>query len=296
MLRRANEALLILGFDGESFDTNIIRELLDGAYDIVASLFPVEDRWLIEELKLQNIEADWLTPDGVFTGRVDGMSSGCALTNIIDTLVQYIMIEYCAERHNLNEIEKNQIRKIMNGDDGNWQVPNLTKKEMVTLCGELGMPINFSKAIEETKYTEFCQRYYEDSPEYVFGDGTCKDVRSVCRTIGSISSFERRPDPSFNSGFYSLRVIGQLEECANNPLFNEFVSLLVNSDKDNGLGTKYSGGTSNFIRSLSRSGFGAFENLAVMERANSYDKEKAGNLDNKIISLRVVELLDKTGR
>uniref|UniRef100_A0A2V0RCH4 RdRp n=1 Tax=viral metagenome TaxID=1070528 RepID=A0A2V0RCH4_9ZZZZ len=296
MLLRATEFLLILGFDGESFDTNIIRELLDGAYDIVASLFPVEDRWLIEELKLQNIEADWLTPDGIFTGRVDGMSSGCALTNIIDTLVQYIMIEYCSIRHGHTELENNQILKIMNGDDGNWQLPNVRKSDMVTYCAELGMPINFSKALEETLFTEFCQRYYELTSEFIDRNGICKDVRSLCRTLNSILSFERKPDPEFKSGFYSLRVIGQLEECANNPLFNEFVSFLVNCDKDNGLGTKYFGGTSNFIRSLSRGGFGAYENLAVMERANSYDLEKARGLDDKIISLRVVNLLDKTGR
>uniref|UniRef100_A0A2V0RJ80 RdRp n=1 Tax=viral metagenome TaxID=1070528 RepID=A0A2V0RJ80_9ZZZZ len=296
LLRRANEALLILGFDGESFDTNIIRELLDGAYDIVASLFPEDVRWLVEELKLQNIEADWLTPDGIYTGRVEGMSSGCCLTNIIDTLVQYILIEYCAERHGLSDEEKDQIMKIMNGDDGNWQIPSLSKTDMVSYCGELGMPINFSKALEETEFTEFCQRYYEDSPNYIDHNGVCKDNRSICRTVNSILSFERKPSPDFKSGFYSLRVIGQTEECANNPMFEEFIELLILSDEDNGLGTKFSGGTSNFIRSLSRSGFGAFENLAIMEKANSYDKEKAGNLDNKIISLRVVELLDKTGR
>ena len=296
MLRRANVELSILGFDGESFDTNIIRELLDGAYDIVISLFPEEDRWLVEELKLQNIEADWLTPDGVFTGRYEGMSSGCAFTNIIDTLVQYIMIEYCAERHRLSELEKDQIMKVMNGDDGNWQVPRLHLNDMVKYCAELGMPINALKALEETTYTEFCQRYYELSPEFMDSYGVCKDVRSICRTVNSIISFERKPDSSFYSGFYSLRVIGQLEECANNPLFNELVQILVQCDKDNGLGTKFSGGVSAFIRSLSRGGFDAFGSLADMEKANSYEKEKASRMDDNMISLRVVELLDKTGR
>lgn len=296
MLERANRSLLILGFDGESFDTNITRELLDGAYDIVASLFPVNDHWLLYELKLQNIEADWLTPDGVFTGRDSGMSSGCAMTNIIDTLVQYIIIEYCADRHGLNDFQKDSILKIMNGDDGNWQIPNLNKKDMVRYSSELGMPINSSKALEVTNYTEFCQRYYEYSPQFMNKEQVCLDIRSVCRTANSIFSFERKPDSSFKSGFYSLRVIGQLEECANNPLFQEFVNILIESDEHSGLGTKFSGGTSNFIRSLSRSGFGAFEHLADLEKANSYEKEKAKDLDDKIISLRVVELLDKTGR
>jgi hypothetical protein len=295
MLQRANLLLLILGFDGESFDTNIIRDLLDGAYDVVKSLFPVETHWLIEELKLQNIEADWITPDGVYTGRVEGMSSGCALTNIIDTLVQYILIEYCAIRLDLDEADRNLIKKIMNGDDGNWQVPSLTKKLMVIFCGELGMPINFAKALEETDFTEFCQRYYENSIDFIDQFGVCKDIRSISRTVGSILSFERKPDPEFKSGFYSLRVIGQTEDTANHPLFAKFIDLLVQSDKDNGLGTLYSGGTSNFIRSLSRGGFGTFEKLAEMERANSYDREKAKKLDTKLISLRVVEYLDRLG-
>jgi hypothetical protein len=296
MLERANMVLLMLGFDGESFDTNLIRAVLDGAYDVVKSLFPYEWHWLIEELKIQNIEADWVTPDGIFTGRVEGMSSGCGLTNIIDTLVQFIFIEYCAVRLNLNDEERDMIRKIMNGDDGNWQVPNLDKELMVEFCSELGMPINFSKALEETEFTEFCQRYYEFSNEFKDSQGVCKDVRSISRTANSILSFERKPSSEFQSGYYSVRVIGQLEEAANNPLFTTFIDLLIKSDNDNGLGTNYTGGTSEFIRSLSRDGYGTFETIAQMERANSYEKEKAKGLDQKLISLRVVDYLDNTGR
>jgi hypothetical protein len=297
MLKRAKTALEVHGFDGESYDTNIIRPLIDAAYDCLGACFPDNDQWLLHELKLQNCEADWLTPDGVYTGRNHGMSSGCGLTNIIDTICQFIMIEYCAERLSLSDLEKSNILKIMNGDDGNWQIPHLTKDLLVKFCGELGMPVNFSKALVSTTYTEFCQRYYEKSIAFTGVDGVLKDIRPILRTLNSILHFERYPGSAFSSKYYSVRAISQLEGSGKHPVFEKFVQLIIDCDTDNRLGTNYAGGPSEFIRSLSRGDkIGTFEKISNYQKSNSYEREKARELDNKLISLQVINTLEKLRR
>jgi hypothetical protein len=290
LLRRAGQVPNV-GFDGESFDTNVSRVCLNYAYEIVKYLFDSKFHWIIEELKLQNVEADYFTPDGVYSGRVGGVSSGCGLTNIIDSLSQWLMFEYCMQRDGLTLEQIQEAKKIFNGDDGIWSYPGLTTENMVKYCGELNMPVNFDKVNSNPLYIHFCQRYYTLHPDLIDEFGICKDVRYLCRTTNSILNFERFPGFDKTSEFYSVRCIGQLEESFNHPCFNDYVAMLVKSDKKHGLGTAHTYGPAGLIKSI-----GGITGVKILEKANGWEIERARRIDKGDFFLRVIGTLEAIAR
>lgn len=105
----------LLGFDYSGYDGSISAKLIHMAFDIIHSCFeltPHEEK-IFNHIVCYFITAAVLAPDGrVYKGRRHGVPSGSMFTQMIDSLVNAIIIEYSAQRLNVKGL-----RYLVLGDD-----------------------------------------------------------------------------------------------------------------------------------------------------------------------------------
>jgi hypothetical protein len=227
----------VAGNDVSKFDASANNSRIHSIFDAYRYWFQPQYSDLISSIEDFFVSSDMLTPEGMISGRFGGVPSGSGLTNITDSLLQFLNFKYTCYRVNRDELWNSG---TFMGDDGSWFINGLTLNMLVSCHNELGYQVNPEKVSFNSDSVSFCQAiYHSDLRDH---RGFPKRVRSLYRTLGTMISYEHpRKKDIWNRAYDSIRWISQLENASEHPQFSSLLALAVANDLDYGLGTTIGG-------------------------------------------------------
>ncbi len=227
----SEESWPIWSIDYSKFDSSIPCWLINAAFDILrylSTLNPDEHR-VSEFLQQHFTSCDLLTPLGRLTGRNRGIPSGSALTNMIGSVVNLLVMEMTAARFGF------AIAKcLVQGDDGVFQIiPHGSQRfdlEAATryIKDTFGMTLHPDKQLISTSEVRFLQNVHRRTYRV---NGFSVGVRPFMRILNGMMSYEKFK-PGWTGAADSLRWIQQVEAARYHPSFPALVEFL--SDYDEG--------------------------------------------------------------
>jgi hypothetical protein len=269
----------LIGFDVSSFDASVPTLLIETVFSAVKYWYGNNFDDILQSICDHMCKCDLVTPVGVFINRDGGVDSGSGFTNLVDSLVHFLLFRYTVIKLN----KQDSINHVtINGDDGVWLVQGLTPNILSDIVSEFGMVCNSEKVSFSFRSVTFCQRLYIKG--YII-DGHHRGIRSSYRTISSIINYERRRKASWNLLCDSVRVVSQLHEMRYNPIHYQLTLALVRSDP-NGLGVKYPSGIHGIFKDS-----GGFEKVVELSYSSSYEREKAVARSKNMFSMKTIRIL-----
>jgi len=269
----------IIGFDASGYDKTISSDLIRAAYSCLSSWFSESDSWLINELCEFMIKSDLVTPIGVFTGRSKGVASGSALTNMVDSLCQYILHEYTRIKLNVTHCPI----PTFQGDDGVWAIPGLNQHLLSQIMSEFNIIVNPDKVSCSPFYFTYCQRLYLHDYSV---NGINVGIRSAFRVINSIVSYERRRKEGWTGAHDSVRVLSQLIGLENNPIHFNLTLKLIEADTKYGLGTRCQAGLRGLFVEV-----GGFNSMVELAGISSWDRDKLFTISKRLYQFETVKII-----
>lgn len=153
----------LLGFDYSGFDGSISARLIHMAFDIIKSCFELkpDQEATFEYVVRYFITSPMVAPDGfVYKGRRHGVPSGSMFTQMIDSLVNSIIIEYSALRLNVEGL-----RYLVLGDDSlvGFESGTTDLHMWSEMMAELGITMSPQKSelFEEDEQVHFLGQRWE---------------------------------------------------------------------------------------------------------------------------------------
>jgi hypothetical protein len=268
-----------IGIDFKGFDASIQRLLINIVFQAIANWFQKNQYTKVMFLCDYFATCSILTPRGIYTGRNGSVPSGSGLTNLVDSLVQYLLFHYVT--YGLDP-DPDAGCTLM-GDDGVWYHRELTLDRVVRKVKELGIICNPDKVYHEYRSVSFCQNIY--SLEHM-SSGLANGIRSTVRCLNGMSSYEypvRTVTLEEYNSYNAIRWIMQLENCKHHPHFEELVIFAMERCPI-GLGTKLPYGLFSLFKGNSFAKTSAF--FKDRWRFTSLVRENA-----KYENLRVVRVL-----
>lgn len=210
----------IIGGDTTKMDAHMRPAQLRLFYEIVKWYFQ-ESYW--EELKQWIMQVNTIEllvgPDQKLTG-IHGLASGSAWTQLSETTLQLFMAW----------ISGQQGQGI--GDDFYW-LSDYTAEELVDFLSEFGLPANADKQTVARDMLHFLQRMNHQS---FFSREDSTVLGGYYPTIRALNSMlwpEKFHKPKlWNSDMFCTRNYMILENCVDNPCFDEFLTFVVHGQKD----------------------------------------------------------------
>lgn len=243
------------GGDTTKMDAHMRRAQMTLVFHIVKWLFQ-EQYW--EELRkslLHVCDIDLLIgKETLIVGR-HGLASGSSWTQLSETVLQLFMAY----------VRQAQGQGI--GDDFYW-LTDMDAEELVEYLGQFGLPANETKQSVETNELTFLQRlnhqsFFSRDDKHVLGA-----YYPTIRALGSMLQPEKFHDKRvWNSDLFCARNYMILENCVDDPCFDEFVKFVAHGHKDMIPFAKKSRSQLDQIEKQARSVPGLFPN---------YNQEKMG--------------------
>lgn len=208
------------GGDTSKMDAHMRRAQLTLVFHIVKWLFQ-ERYW--EDLRksmLHVCDIDLLISKETMLVGDHGLASGSSWTQLSETVLQMFMA-YIAGVHGQGI-----------GDDFYW-ISNMSADELVDFLGQFGLPANPSKQSVSTETLTFLQRlnalgFLSRDNQRVLGA-----YYPSIRALGSMLMPEKFHDPrNWNSDMFCARNFMILENCVDDPCFEQFVEFVVHGHKD----------------------------------------------------------------
>lgn len=224
--------------DFSGYDQHLWRgQLQDFAYKIMIALYQQQYRDDISELFIKASNIPLLTPNEIFMGD-HGEPSGSNLTNLRDTLINWVVNQYVAIEFGTNLGEFSQFQ----GDDAvvyhHNQIPT---EQLVEAYSSLGLSINLDKQVVGS-VVHYLQRLH--TRNWKVG-GKYVGIYPTMRALNSLMGMERWHN-DWNASMASLRALMILENCKHHPQFNQFIDFVMAGDKL-ALGRNLSGGINSLI-------------------------------------------------
>lgn len=161
----------------------------------------------------------------MFTGS-HGMGSGSGGTNFDECCSHGCMQHEAAIHHGatLNPYSNAY------GDDGYLSYEGIDVDDVISTYMSHGQDMNPSKQSVDKHSAVYLRRYFHDS--YRDGEGIMLGVYSTFRALGRLLYQERYYDPEvWSKEMVILRALSILENCANSPIFTQFVDFVEKGDK-----------------------------------------------------------------
>jgi hypothetical protein len=221
-LLRIAKGRLVVSLDYSSFDSSLHRSLLDLVDEVLKYWFvdSIHDRiTLLGEI---SATVPIVVPYDVWRGRNGGMPSGSVLTNLRDTIANLLAGAYCAYR-NGTVIEKFMVL----GDDSVYLFQQeLDPAAIAKTMLELGLECNPDKQFVSRRSLHYLQKWH--SLDYSV-EGVNVGVHSPYRTLSGMCGYERFKQ-GWSKWMDTARWIMQVENCAWDPRFQQFVRFLISGD------------------------------------------------------------------
>lgn len=208
------------GGDTTKMDAHMRPAQLNLVFHIVKWLFQ-EKYWAdLQKAILQVNTIDLLISDRYVIEGVHGLASGSAWTQLSETVLQLFMA------WNAGVIGQGI------GDDFYW-ITDMSAEELVNYLGEFGLPANADKQSIADESLTFLQRMNHQS---FFSRDDSKVLGSYYPTIRALLSMllpEKFHKPKdWNSDMFCTRNYTILENCVDDPCFDEFLAFVVHGQKD----------------------------------------------------------------
>jgi len=216
----------VLSVDFKSFDSSVPRSIIDRVFSIMASWFTGESALLLDFCREVVNRAGLLVPDSYIHGddRTGGVPSGCAGTNLVDSLVNWWVIHYAAKR-----LKSSVIAGMCQGDDGVATFQgNVRLEDIVSVVDrDLGMTVSSDKTLMRSDCVHFLQNVHHR--DYVI-DGLNVGVRPIMHLTNAMWSYERIDGPDWIRPFDTLRWLQQISEAQHHPSFDRLCLWLQEKD------------------------------------------------------------------
>nr|UAW00433.1 MAG: RNA-dependent RNA polymerase [Porcine picobirnavirus] len=210
----------IVGGDTTKMDAHMRPAQIELVYEIVKWLFQ-EKYWdELHQSLIHICKIDLLySKDDAFVG-THGLASGSGWTQLTETVLQLFMA-WKAGVHGQGI-----------GDDFYW-VTDMSADELVDYLGKFGLPANPSKQSVSKIELTFLQRL---NHQEFFSRDSDKVLGAYYPTIRGLNSMlqpEKFHKPKdWNSDMFCIRNYMILENCVDNPCFDEFLRFVVHGHKD----------------------------------------------------------------
>lgn len=221
--------------DFSKFDQHFNSDLQNAARDIVSYL----GDWKTRPDKAGGYYLDWInevfpikynipllcSPNLQYFGP-HGMGSGSGGTNFDECCSHGAMQHEAAI---LNGATLNPFSNAY-GDDGYLSFKGIDVDKVISAYTSHGQEMNPAKQSVDKHSAVYLRRYFHDS--YRDSQGIMLGVYSTFRALGRLLYQERYYDPEvWSKEMVILRALSILENCANSPVFTQFVDFCVEGDK-----------------------------------------------------------------
>lgn len=209
----ARDCILYMGSQMPTHNTHT-KGIICSVQEWVDSVFPIK----------YNIPL-LCSEDLMYTGP-HGMGSGSGGTNFDECCAHGCMQHEVAIFHGatLNPYSNAY------GDDGYLSYEGIDVDDVISTYMSHGMEMNPSKQSVDKHSAVYLRRYFHDS--YRDSSGIMLGVYSTFRALGRLLYQERYYDPEvWSKEMVILRALSILENCANSPIFTQFVDFVEKGDK-----------------------------------------------------------------
>lgn len=210
----------VIGGDTTKMDAHMRKGQIRLVFEIVKWLFQ-ENYWdeLWKSMEKVNTIDLLIGPDEIIQGD-HGLASGAEWTQITETVLQMFMAW-------LKGLTGQGI-----GDDFYW-LSSMSADDLVAYLAEFGLPANAEKQSVSNNSLTFLQRlnhqgfFSREQPD------TLGSYYPTIRALNSSLNPEKFHKPKdWNSNMFCVRQYMILENCVDNPCFDEFLKFVVNGQKD----------------------------------------------------------------
>jgi hypothetical protein len=243
---------VISGGDTTKMDAHMRRAQISLVYEIVKWLFQERywDGLRLSLMYVNEIDLLWSLDDGKYTviKGTHGLASGSSWTQLTETVLQLFMA-YVAGTHGQGI-----------GDDFYW-LPGMQADDLVDHLERFGLPANPAKqSVEKTSLT-FLQRYFHQGFFSRESSTTLGAYYPTIRALGSMLWPEKFHNPDvWNSDMFCIRNYMIMENCVDDPCFDEFVRFVTRGHKDLIPFAKKTAAELNAVQSSARKVSGLFPN------------------------------------
>lgn len=218
---------LIICTDFEKFDQHFNSSMQNAALRLFDGILTNEEtsrRWKSEVFPIKYMIPLMYNYAEIFEGD-HGMASGSGGTNCDETLVHRALQHEAALRSHANLNPNSQCL----GDDGILSYPGITVEDVIGAYTAHGQTMNEEKQYASKHDCVYLRRWHHVNYRK---RGICVGVYSTYRALGRLCEQERYYDPDkWGPKMVALRQLSIIENCANHPLFTEFVDYCMKGDK-----------------------------------------------------------------
>lgn len=223
ILKARSSSRLMYSVDFTAFDTSVLYQYIEKAFEYFASCFAPMFSSLIRCVGERFYTISIVTPIAVFRGK-HGVPSGSTFTNEVDSVVQVGI----ALTNDFIKEDECQVQ----GDDGVYIMKPEDVKSFEAAFKYAGLNINLEKSAKSSDYATYCQCLFHI--DYL-KDGLIGGIYPTYRAINRILFQERFVNFS-KSGikgkdYYGIRCLSILENCKYHPLFEELVKFILIREK-----------------------------------------------------------------
>jgi len=229
---------VIFSIDYSGYDQTLQKHLSDACLSVFKLLFQTSYHDELTKLFSYSGEVGLLAPFELWEG-AHGEPSGSNLTNMRDTVVNWIVNEYLSLRldNQLNPFSQYQ------GDDGVISFNGNVELERITeVYKECGLEANSEKQYTSAYSLMYLQKLHMS--DYVI-DGKNVGVYPTMRALNSLMGMERW-HPDWDEKMVTLRAIMILENCKYHPKFTKFIDFVQEGDRYR-LGSGFPGGINGLL-------------------------------------------------
>ena len=231
---KGDEYVVVTDFSG--FDQHFNLDLQSAARQIIAFQLANSghgksgdrDFWLENVFPVKYEIPLICSPKLMYSGK-HGMGSGSGGTNFDECCAHGAM------QHEVAILHGKRLNPYSNayGDDGYLSYEGIDVDDVISAYSSHGQVMNPSKQSVDKHSAVYLRRYFHDS--YRGKDGIMLGVYSTFRALGRLLGQERYVPFTEDSGEYAryveLRAYSIIENCANSPIFNQFVDFVISGDK-----------------------------------------------------------------
>lgn len=214
--------------DFSKFDQHFNSDLQDAAKEIEAFMLTPSretEEWL-ENVYPVKFNIPLICSDKLMYFGTHGMGSGSGGTNFDECCA------HAALQHEVAILKGKTLNPYSNayGDDGYLSYEGIDVDDVISTYESHGQEMNPDKQDVDKHSAVYLRRYFHDS--YRDKEGIMLGVYSTFRALGRLLGQERFYDPDeWGPKMVELRALSILENCANSPIFEQFVDFVMKGDK-----------------------------------------------------------------
>lgn len=197
--------------DFSKFDSSVPSWMINVAFDILQTWFEMDEATMRmwRKVRYYFIHTPIVMPDAnIYRGKSKGVPSGSYFTQLIDSIVNYIVITYVGLKEDFKLHER---RVFVLGDDSVFSTNADVNLDNVALhCSYLGFTLNVKKSSVSRDYVHFLGFEWVDGLAY-------KSNSDIVKSMTQPERWRKRESDRTKEGIRALRMICEMVHLTNDP-------------------------------------------------------------------------------